>query len=469
MARRKQHFLGLDFSQNQIIVHLLDPKMISVASHTMTWEVAEESTGVKTVDPYSIIFTLRSAIHHLFTQENVHPKGILGLLLLSDGDYAFAWNKVSGAPLCEGVLFDAAHYQRDGLQLTKNGAAQIYYERVQGSSHVCPALIYSKILKKRFKTSCPDKELAVGPLASWVVFNLSGRSSFVIDYTHAHAFGLLDTHTQTWQVELLAEFDLTAKALPVIHPSVGIMAATQGFLPVSDGVPIVAMAHSHSAAHIGHVSSHWSAWTMHFDSGHVCFGVGGESLASNSPKVVLPSHEFKQANAYRYALPCWPTLFGALEYPAATDSIFYPFNPVQFHVTPKGETSISNLKPSTTSQDISRAYLQTTGFYIKHFVEVLDQDLGVGVKEIVLDDSGEYGAFLSQLISDLTQLPVMIPSPNCARLYGLMSLVLQQDTFKSLLTSKTFNVHKQCVPQIDPISVFATYQEWHRKVFKVTV
>lgn len=93
--------------------------------------------------------------------------------------------------------------------------------------------------------------LALGDVASWVTYRLSGGAHHVTEPSFASRTGLMNLGTLGWDPELLAMFDLPASALPLIRPSDDLGAhLTTALVPAA--TPIVGALGDQQAALYGH-------------------------------------------------------------------------------------------------------------------------------------------------------------------------------------------------------------------------
>src|SRR5690606_18885710 len=95
-------------------------------------------------------------------------------------------------------------------------------------------------------------ELCLGTVDSWLLWQLTGGAIHACDMTNASRTQLFNLHTQRWDPELLAIFQIPAAALPIVYPSSAFYGTTvaQGALPA--GTPIAAMIGDSHAALYGH-------------------------------------------------------------------------------------------------------------------------------------------------------------------------------------------------------------------------
>ncbi|MEZ4300203.1 MAG: glycerol kinase GlpK [Polyangiaceae bacterium] len=115
-------------------------------------------------------------------------------------------------------------------------------------------------------------ELAFGTIDSFLVERLSGAARVhATDVTNASRTLLMSLATLEWDDDMLALFRVPRSVLPKIVGSAEIVARTQGFGPLPDGVPIAGIAGDQQAAMFG----------------QACFGVGDVKCTYGTGAFVL--------------------------------------------------------------------------------------------------------------------------------------------------------------------------------------
>lgn len=120
-------------------------------------------------------------------------------------------------------------------------------------------------------------ELAVGTIDCYVIFRLSGGTSFVTDHTNASRTMLYNLHTGDYDDALLKLFGVPREALPAIVPSAGKLGVTRGVPGLPDGIPITGCLGDQQAALCGHAAD--SA-----GEGKVTYGTGAFYLLNTGEK-----------------------------------------------------------------------------------------------------------------------------------------------------------------------------------------
>lgn len=98
------------------------------------------------------------------------------------------------------------------------------------------------------KAAAAEKRLLVAPVASYVIWRLSGGKSFIIDPSQAQRTLLFNLRRLKWEPRLISAFGLTREFLPAVVPSVGRLGAVEA---AGRRIPVTAMLGDQQAAMLG--------------------------------------------------------------------------------------------------------------------------------------------------------------------------------------------------------------------------
>lgn len=159
------------------------------------------------------------------------------------------WDKNTGAPLAPALSW------QDGRALELLGKIQLSNTRIHELTGLYKTPYYSasKIAwaLENFpavKAAAAEKRLLAAPVASYIIWRLSGGKAFVIDPSQAQRTLLFNLKRLKWEPKLLAAFGISQAFLPEIRPSIGRMGVIE-----LDGrrLPVTAMLGDQQAAMLG--------------------------------------------------------------------------------------------------------------------------------------------------------------------------------------------------------------------------
>ena len=98
------------------------------------------------------------------------------------------------------------------------------------------------------KAAAEEKRLLIAPVASYIIWRLSGGKSFVVDASQAQRTLLFNLRRLKWEPRLLSAFGVSAEMLPEIRPGIGRLCTIEA---AGCRVPVTAMLGDQQAAMLG--------------------------------------------------------------------------------------------------------------------------------------------------------------------------------------------------------------------------
>ena len=159
------------------------------------------------------------------------------------------WDKNTGAPLAPALSW------QDGRAMELLSKIPFSNTRIHELTGLYKTPYYSasKIAwalenYPEVKAAAEQKRLLIAPVATYIIWRLSGGKSFVIDPSQAQRTLLFNLRRLRWEPKLLAAFGLTADLLPEIKPSVGRLCHVE---VAGRRLPVTAMLGDQQAAMLG--------------------------------------------------------------------------------------------------------------------------------------------------------------------------------------------------------------------------
>jgi glycerol kinase len=274
-------------------------------------------------------------------------------------------------------------------------------------------------------------ELAFGTVDSWLIFKLCGRH--VTDPSNASRTMLFNIHSQQWDDELLALFDIPRSVLPEIVPSSGIVGSTD---LLGSAVPIAGLAGDQQAATFGQACHQPGMAKNTYGTG--CFmlmNTGSKAIASHNNLLTTIGWTLPTAQGSRtdYMLEGSVFMGGAtvqwlrdglglinsaaeVEQLAAsvTDSdgvIFVPaftgLGAPYWDAYARG--TILGMTRGTNKAHIARAALDSIAYQTVDVLEAMHRDSGIALSELRVDGGAARNDLLMQFQADMLGVAVVRP------------------------------------------------------------
>lgn len=159
------------------------------------------------------------------------------------------WDKATGVPLAPALSW------QDGRALELLGKVPLSNTKIHDLTGLYKTPYYSasKIAwalenYPEVRAASDEKRLLIAPVATYVIWRLSGGKAFVTDPSQAQRTLLFNLRRLRWEPRLLAAFGVDAALLPEIKPSVGRLGTVEAG---GRRIPVTAMLGDQQAAMLG--------------------------------------------------------------------------------------------------------------------------------------------------------------------------------------------------------------------------
>ncbi len=445
-------------------------------------------------EPLAIWASVQRAVDQCLAAHPGHE--ILALAISNQRESALLWERATGAPLGPCITWQCRRTAPFCQALSAQGLEPLLRQRT--GLTIDPLFSASKM--RWLLAQVPDGaaraaagELCLGTVDSWLLWQLSGGAVHACDTTNAARTQLLNLHTQRWDDELLAIFEIPAAALPTIHPSSAIYATTvaQGALPA--GIPIAALIGDSHAALFGHAG---------FQPGAIKATYGtGSSLMTPMATPVISNLGLSTTVAWATAAHVTYALEGNISVTgAAVEWLCQVLNIDMAQVEPLAATVadsggvylvpafvglgaphwqedarglITGLTRGTSAAHLARAALEAIAYQVRDVFDAMQQEAGQPLQVLLADGGASRNRLLMQLQADVLGIPVLssasphVSALGAAYLAGLATQVWADTAaIAALPRSQT-----HFMPQTDAATRHAGYAGWQaaiaRTKFKV--
>lgn len=295
-----------------------------------------------------------------------------------------------------------------------------------------------------------------GTVDSWLLYNLTGGTSYLTDYTNASRTLLFNLHTLNWDAELLDRFGLTGLNLPQSKPSSAFFGESTFEGLFEQPVRVTAMiGDSHAAA--------FGEGCFEPGTAKATLGTGCSILMNTGPVPINSQHGMVSTICWStegrvdYALEgvivtCGATIewlknnLELIAHAAETEALAtsVPDNGGVYlipafsglgapHWQMDRKASVSGLTFSSTKAHLVRAALESIPYQIKDIVLAMEQDTGVPLAELAVNGGLTANGFVLQFLADLLGKPVVNQAMSDASAQGAAFLAgLQAGIYSDL-------------------------------------
>lgn len=275
-------------------------------------------------------------------------------------------------------------------------------------------------------------ELAFGTIDSFILWRLTGGKVHATDATNASRTLLFNIHTQTWDDELLALFDIPRAILPEVKDCAANYGMTAPDL-FEKAMPIAAIVGDQQAATIGQACfQHGMLKSTYGTGGFLVLNTGDQAVQSHNR--LLTTVAYRLNGKVTYALEGSIFIAGAVVQWLRDNCHFFQFakesevlarsvdsnGGVTFipaftglgapYWHPGARGAIVGLSRQTSIAEITRAALEAVCFQTQDIMNCLREDLGnsdfQALQEVRVDGGMVENNFLCQTLADVLNMRV---------------------------------------------------------------
>jgi glycerol kinase len=471
-----KYFLIIEQGIKTTAVYIFNTKKKLVSSAQQTLHLSSPKKYQFEFEPLEMIYCIRSAISKALKIKKIKAGEIGAISIISTNQAAIIWDKETGLPLGKGIPDICMRTEDYCLKLIKNQLNE-QIKNTTGAD-LSPTYLASKFYwlmhnQPEIQNLKNKKNLQIGSLDSWILFNLSGRQIHKTDYTNALKTMLFNLQTLSWDKFLLNEFALQKNYLPTIQASASVFGHTKSFVPLADDIPITCISTYEKAMFHAHHCQNFTSAYLHYDyPGYFIVSTGHENIhlhKSITGVLAQPKLRYSLENIINF--PLIPKNFLQTD-PSSSKSNIYAQDSNKLFIIPKKiktfpffktpKIHLLSLDFSTTPAEITTAYYYCLAYQIKNYLSFLENKTNITLKEISVSGPSAINNNFLQIQSNALQMPITRYTHSINSCLGAILLAnISAKLFSNTQpTFKNIKIEKQFLPELDPISNFANYNEW---------
>ncbi len=388
-------------------------------------------------DPREIASSQLGVMVEALVSSGVSPDDIDSIGITNQRETTVAWNKKTGAPLCNAIVWQC---RRTADMIEELCGHPDVAAMVRAKTGLVPDAYFSAS-KMRWildnvegaRELADAGDLAFGTVDSWLIWCLTAGAVHATDVTNASRTMLFDIHEGRWDDELLELFGVPASALPDVRPSSADFGVT-AYPGLPAGIPIRGVAGDQQAALFGQCC--FSAGRAKNTYGTGCFllmHTGGRAVESAHGLVTTIAASAPGTQGIEYALEGSVFVAGALiqwlrdelgiigsaaESEALAASVqdtagvyvvpaFTGLGAPYWDAQARG--AIFGLTRGATRAHVARAALESLAFQVADVARTMEQDAGIVIDQLNVDGGASANDLLMQMQSDILNAQINRP------------------------------------------------------------
>lgn len=250
-----KYIIALDQGTTSTRAVLFDKSGAIVSSYGREIEQFYPAPGLVEHDAEELFFSSLRAVQRAMELAGASASDIAALGITNQRETAIVWEKKTGRPVCNAIVWQCRRTAGRCRQLEELGLTGT----IRKKTGLIPDPYFSATKLEWILKNVPGArqraergELLFGTVDTWLVWRLTGGTVFATDYTNASRTMLFNIHTLEWDDELLELFGVPRCMLPNVLPCGGDFGVTEhGFF--GGGIPIRGVAGDQQAALFGHL------------------------------------------------------------------------------------------------------------------------------------------------------------------------------------------------------------------------
>jgi glycerol kinase len=446
-------------------------------------------------DPEEIWQSQLATARQALSQAGVSASSMASVGITNQRETTVVWRRDTGQAIYNAIVWQDRRAEPQCLRLRQAGHA----DKVQHKTGLLIDAYFSATKLQWILNHVEGArgmaelgELAFGTVDSWLIWKLSAGAVHATDVSNAARTMLFNIHTNQWDEELLALFDIPASLLPRVQASASDFGHTQAEW-LGQALPIGGVAGDQQSALFGQAC--FGAGQAKNTYGTGCFMLmhtGDRCLTSTNGLITTSAAQPDQATAYALegsvfiggAVVQWlRDGLRAFDKSADVQSLaetvtdtggvvlvpaFTGLGAPYWQADARG--AILGLSRGTTMAHIARAALESIAFQSTALLQAMNRDASQAVHELRVDGGACVNDLLMQFQADLLGIPVLRPAViettalGAAYLAGLSAGIYQSPNE----LAQQWRVERRFEPRMSRDQAAAKMADWERAVRQTT-
>ena len=211
---KSPYILAIDQGTSSTRAALIDKNGIIIDQESVEFKQIYPANGWVEHDPLEIMQTVKSTITTIFKRNKIIQNDILSCGITNQRETIIAWDKVTGNPLYNAIVWQDRRTQNICQNLVDKDYTNLIQEKT--GLIIDPYFSASKIqwLLENIKD---QNNLIIGTIDTWIIWNLTNKTKHLTDITNASRTMLYNIADEVWDHEILDLFNISESILPTVQ------------------------------------------------------------------------------------------------------------------------------------------------------------------------------------------------------------------------------------------------------------
>ena len=441
-------------------------------------------------NPMDIYANQYACMTECVAKSGVDPQEIAAIGITNQRETTVVWNKHTGKPVCNAIVWQCRRTAPICEQLIKDG----HSDYIQKATGLRPDAYFSGTKIKWIldnisgaREAAVAGELLFGTVDTWILWKLTDGAVHITDRTNASRTMLYNIETGEWDQKLLSMLDIPASMLPEVKSS----SEVYGYVEMMGAtIPVSGMAGDQQAALFGQGCFHAGDVKNTYGTGCFMLANTGSDRVCSRYGLLTTMAATEAGKPVEYALEGSVFVGGAViqwlrdELRLITDSAdseyfagkvkdsggvyivpaFTGMGAPHWDMNARG--MITGLTRGTGRNHIIRAALESIAYQTEDVFRAMEGDMGQKLTSLRADGGASADDLLMQFQADISSVSVFRPDMKEATAAGAAFLAglgvgfwKERDEISRLLTQGTV-----FSPEMTDSRRFELLDGWHRAV-----
>lgn len=492
MSTQSRYVIALDQGTSSSRAIIFDEQAHIQGSAQREFSQIYPKPGWVEHDAMEIWATQRATLTEVLAKTGISPAQIAAIGITNQRETTVVWNKVTGRPIHNAIVWQCRRTAELCAQLTAQGLSEYVKDN---TGLVIDAYFSATKIKWLLdnvagaREQAERGELLFGTIDTWLIWKLTEGGVHATDYTNASRTMLFNINTLEWDETLLKALDIPASMLPEVKASSDVYGYVQLGGSAGGKVAIAGVAGDQQAALFGQLCVHPGMVKNTYGTG--CFLLMNTGLKKvNSQFGLLTTLVIGAKGEVNYALEGSVFMGGAIIQwlrdelgliRSAEDTAYFAAkvkdtNGVYLvpaftglgapYWDPYARGTLMGLSRGANRNHIIRAALEAIAYQSRDLLDAMQQDAGVTLRELNVDGGACANNLLMQFQADICHIEVVRPTVlettalGAAFLAGLAVGVWQD----SAQLAHTLAIDTRFTPTMSKTDTNALYKGWQKAV-----
>lgn len=472
-----RYVLGIDQSTQGTKALLFDGEGVLLCRSDLPHKQIVDERGWVEHDLEEIYANTIQVIKDLVKKAGIDKKEIAVLGISNQRETTACWEKESGKPVCNAIVWQCARGAAICEEIEKRGYAGMIKERT--GLHLSPYFSAAKLAwifqnTEGVKEKAEKGKIACGTIDSFLVYRLTGGKRFQTDYSNASRTQLFNIRKLEWDREILDIFGIASSCMAQVTDSNGDYGETDfdGFL--DEPIPIrCVLGDSHGAL--------FGQGCLKEGMVKATYGTGSSIMMNTGEKPVFTDLGVVTSLAWSMDGKVNYVLEGNINYTGAViswlkDDVKLISSPAETEILARqaaegdktylvpafsglgapywdsrASAAISGITRTTGKAEIVRAALDCIAYQITDIVKAMEEASNIAIEELRVDGGPTKNTYLMQFQSDMLGIPVKVPEAEelsgigAAYAAGITVGILDEKVFEKMLKTSYNSKIEWCV------------------------